>query len=58
MQWIMDHWEFLSIVIMNVLGIAVAVVKLTPSTTDDQWIEKIEAVVRTVLANKPTPPSA
>jgi hypothetical protein len=58
MQWILDHWEFLSIVVINVLGIAAAVVKLTPSTTDDEWVAKIESVVKTLLANKPTTPPA
>ncbi len=49
MQWIMDNWEVLAAVIVNLLALAVAVAKLTPSTSDDEWIEKIKLVVEQVV---------
>jgi hypothetical protein len=53
MQWIMDNWEVLALIAVNFLGLAAAVVKLTPSTTDDEWIAKIEQVVRNIVEKKP-----
>ncbi len=48
MQWFVDNWDTLVLVAVNLLGLAAVVVKLTPSTTDDEWIAKIEEVVRNV----------
>lgn len=53
MQWIVDHWDLLAVVVVNLLGLAVAVTKLTPSTTDDEWIEKVKNVVEQVITKKP-----
>ncbi len=53
MQWIMDHWEILALVVINLLGLAAAVAKLTPSTTDDEWIDKVRQVVEQVVTKKP-----
>ncbi len=52
MEWITSHWELLTVVVINLLGLAVAVAKLTPSTTDDEWIEKVKNVVESVLVKK------
>ncbi len=52
MEWITSHWELLTVVVVNLLGLAVAVAKLTPSTTDDEWIEKVKNVVESVLVKK------
>jgi trans-aconitate methyltransferase len=54
MQWVIDHWELLAAVLVNLLAVAAAVVKLTPSVSDDAWIEKIQEVVESVV-NKKTP---
>jgi hypothetical protein len=45
------------VVLVNLLGLAAAVAKLTPSVSDDMWIEKIQEVVESVV-NKKTPPTA
>lgn len=58
MQWILDHWEVLAAIAVNLLGLAALGAKLTPSVTDDQWIAKIEEVVKAVVEKKPTTPSA
>jgi hypothetical protein len=49
MEWISSHWELLAAVLVNLLALAVAVAKLTPSTTDDEWIEKVKNVVESVV---------
>jgi hypothetical protein len=49
MEWITSHWELLTAVLVNLLALAVAVAKLTPSTTDDEWIEKVKNVVESVV---------
>jgi hypothetical protein len=49
MEWISSHWELLTAVLVNLLALAVAVAKLTPSTTDDEWIEKVKNVVESVV---------
>jgi hypothetical protein len=54
MDWILSNWELLAVVIVNLLGLAVAVAKLTPSTSDDVWIEKIKEVVEQVVTKKPS----
>lgn len=56
MEWITSHWELLAAIVVQLLGLAVVVAKLTPSTTDDEWIAKIESVVKGIV-NK-TPPAA
>jgi hypothetical protein len=52
MQWIIDHWELLVAVGVNLLALAAVVVKLTPSTTDDEWIAKIEEVFKNATSKK------
>lgn len=41
------------LVAVNLLALAAAVAKLTPSTTDDEWIEKVKNVVDGVVNKKP-----
>jgi hypothetical protein len=53
MQWFLDNWELLAVVLVNLLAVATAVARLTPSTTDDEWIAKIEQVVRNIVDKKP-----
>lgn len=52
MDWIQAHWEILALIAINLLGLAAAVAKLTPTTTDDEWIAKIQAVVEDVVKAK------
>lgn len=52
MTWITEHWDFLALVVVNLLALAAAVAKLTPTVTDDQWIAKIEEVVKNVVTKK------
>jgi hypothetical protein len=52
MDWILSHWDLLAVVIVNLLGLAVAVAKLTPNLTDDQWVEKVKEVVESVVTKK------
>ncbi len=52
MQWITEHWEVLSLALVNLLALAAVLAKLTPTTTDDEWIAKIEDVVKSVVAKK------
>jgi trans-aconitate methyltransferase len=54
MQWIVDHWEILTLALVNLLALAAVLAKLTPSTTDDEWIAKIEEVVKNVVTKKPS----
>ena len=49
MTWIMDHWELLALIVLQLLGLAALAAKLTPTTTDDEWIAKIEEVVKSVV---------
>jgi hypothetical protein len=53
MEWITSHWELLAAVLVQLLGLAVVVAKLTPSTTDDEWVEKVKNVVESVVNKKP-----
>ena len=53
MQWIQDNWELLALILVNGLGFAALLAKLTPTTTDDEWIEKVKNVVESVVAKKP-----
>lgn len=52
MEWITSHWELLTAVLVQILGLAVVVAKLTPSVSDDLWIEKIKDVVENVVNKK------
>ncbi len=52
MTWIQDNWELLALIVVNGLGFAALLAKLTPTTTDDEWIAKIEAVVKSVVTKK------
>jgi len=52
MQWIAEHWEVLSLALVNLLALLAVLAKLTPTTTDDEWIAKIEDVVKNVVAKK------
>lgn len=54
MQWVMDHWEVLAAIVVNLLGLAALGAKLTPSVSDDEWIAKIEEVVKAVVEKKPS----
>jgi hypothetical protein len=52
MQWFLDNWELLAVVLVNLLAVAAAVAKLTPNLTDDQWVEKVKEVVESVVTKK------
>lgn len=52
MEWITSHWDLLVLVVANLIGLAVVVAKLTPSTTDDEWIAKIEEMFKNVTTKK------
>jgi hypothetical protein len=45
MTWITEHWDVLLLVLTNLLALGVAVAKLTPSTTDDEWLAKISEIL-------------
>lgn len=44
MQWFIDNWDTLVVLATQALATAVIVVKLTPSTTDDEWLAKIQDI--------------
>ncbi len=44
MQWFIDNWDTLVVLVTQVLATAVIVVKLTPGTTDDEWLAKIQEI--------------
>jgi len=44
MTWITENWDTLVLLVGQLLATAVIVVKLTPSTTDDEWLEKIKGI--------------
>lgn len=44
MQWFIDNWDTLVLLVTQVLATAVIVVKLTPSTSDDEWLAKIQEI--------------
>lgn len=48
MSWITEHWDVLLLVFTNLLALGVAVAKLTPSTTDDEWLAKISEILTNV----------
>lgn len=52
MQWIQENWELLALILVNGLGFAALLAKLTPTTTDDEWIEKVKNVVESVVTKK------
>lgn len=53
MQWIIDNWGAIAAVatvtVVNLLAIGAAVAKLTPTTSDDEWIAKVQDVVSKVV---------
>jgi hypothetical protein len=51
MQWFVDHWDLLVLLGVNLLAVAAVAVKLTPSTTDDEWLAKFEEIFKNF--NKP-----
>lgn len=51
MQWFIDNWDTLILLVTNILAAAVVVTKLTPSTTDDEWLAKIQDIFSNI--NKP-----
>jgi uncharacterized membrane-anchored protein YhcB (DUF1043 family) len=52
MDWFIANWEVIGAALVAVLSAAAVIVKLTPSTTDDEWIEKIKEVVEKAVAKK------
>jgi hypothetical protein len=51
MQWFVDNLGVLLLLVGQLLATAAIIVKLTPSTTDDEWLAKI-----TELFNRVNPP--
>lgn len=44
MQWFIDNWGVLVVLAGQLLATAAIIVKLTPSTTDDEWLAKIQDI--------------
>jgi hypothetical protein len=57
MQWFLDNWELVLLAAVtvgtNLIAIGYAVAKLTPSTTDDEWIAKIDEKFKAVISILP-----
>lgn len=41
LNWIAEHWDELLAVYGGLVAFSTAVVKITPSTKDDEWLGKI-----------------
>jgi hypothetical protein len=50
MDWIMDNWIVL---IPIIISLASVIVKATPNTTDNQWLEKFIKVFEVLSLNTP-----
>lgn len=48
MEFIVSNWEGIMAIIASVLSIAAVVVKMTPSTKDDEVLEKILAIFEVI----------
>lgn len=52
MEWIQAHWDVLLLAAVNLLALLAVLAKLTPTTTDDEWIAKIQDVVDAAVKRK------
>jgi trans-aconitate methyltransferase len=52
MTWITEHWDTLILLVGQLLATAVIVVKLTPSTTDDEWLAKVQEIFTNITKPK------
>ena len=48
LEWFTSHWDTLLLLAGQLLATAAIVVKLTPSTTDDEWLAKFEDIFNRV----------
>jgi hypothetical protein len=55
LDWITAHWADIMATVSAVLLLGHAVVKLTPSTKDDELVAKIEGVLKSILGDKAKP---
>ena len=44
LDWFTQNWDTVILLVGQALATAVIVVKLTPSTTDDEWLAKIQDI--------------
>lgn len=51
-EWLTANWEGIVLVIGAVIGVGVAIAKLTPNTTDDAVVGKIKSVFDSIFTKK------
>lgn len=49
MQFIVQNWGNISLAIMALVALAEAIVRITPTTSDDGAVERIGAIIRKIL---------
>lgn len=52
-EWVVEHWKDLALIVTGIISAASVVVKLTPTPVDDAVLEKIVKICE-VLALTPT----
>lgn len=45
LNWITEHWSDVLAVYGGLVALSTAIVKITPSTKDDEWVSKIIKVL-------------
>ena len=51
MEWITENWVNITAIVGGVVTLASIIVKITPSTTDDEWLAKIVKVLNALALN-------
>ena len=55
MEWIINHWGDLALIVTGVISVASVIAKLTPTTVDDNILGKFIILMDKLgLNNKPT----
>jgi hypothetical protein len=52
LEFVQAHWDTMVEILVLIVGLAVVVTKLTPSTTDDEWALKVKEFVEEALKKK------
>lgn len=51
-EWITANWEGIVVAVGAVIALAVAIAKLTPNTTDDAVVGKIQSIFNSIFTKK------
>lgn len=52
MEWILNHWQELLLIVTSIVTVASLIAKLTPTEADDKFVQKILDFINLLALNK------